>query len=293
MSCPDCFKGSIHDHAEPAGEIFTIHGIRTYTAGLQSNQSSSSSKSTIIFLTDAFGFNLVNSKLLADRYAKETGFRVLVPDIIPGGGVPVSTFKLMDIVTSPVKWWDIGGQIRRAVSLVKMMFVVIPFARRTRGVFPTILEYVRSVKADLPPGGKLGVTGICWGGMHSTKLSQEPSIDGGKDRLIDAHFTAHPAGVKPDDLVEGVRKFNVPFSMAVGDKDFVLKKEIVVSISAKMKEEFGDGSDDGGARYEIETDFYRGCGHGFAVRADPAKDIEVEGAEKAAEQAVRWFKKFL
>jgi len=79
--------------------------------------------------------------------------------------------------------------------------------------------------------------------------------------------------------------------MAVGDRDFVLKKETVGEISRKMKENFGDG--DGAVKYEIEMDAYKGCGHGFAVRADEEKVVEIEGAGKAAEQAVRLFKRFL
>ena len=45
--------------------------------------------------------------------------------------------------------------------------------------------------------------------------------------------------------------------------------------------------------YQVESAPYKGCGHGFAVRADKKKVIENEGAEKAAEQAVEWFKSFL
>lgn len=289
MSCPDCFKGTIHTYASPSGTTTTLHGLNTYITSQEST--TNSSKSTIIFLTDAFGFNLVNSKLLADRYSHETGLRILMPDIIPGGGVPVSTFALMEIVTSPVAWWDLAGHFRRVVGLAKMLWDVIPFATRTRNVFPSILDWVRSVKSDLPMGGKLGLAGFCWGGMHAVRLCKEATVEVGQENLIDACFVAHPAGLKVDEFVEGVGRFSTPFSMAVGDSDFVLKKEAVGEISKKMKENFGDG--DEGVKYEIEMDTYKGCGHGFAVRADETKTVEIEGAGKAAEQAARWFKRFL
>lgn len=128
---------------------------------------------------------------------------MLVPDKIPGGGVPLSSLALMETVTSPVKRWDIMGQIRRAVSLVRILFVVIPFSRRKNYVFPTILDYARDVKAE---GGKLGVAGFCWGGIQTTKLSQKPAVQGEKERLVDAHFAAYPAGLKPSDFVEGMKK---------------------------------------------------------------------------------------
>jgi dienelactone hydrolase len=284
MSCPDCFKGAIRD-GEPAGKEEIIHGIRTYVAGLSGASNTPAPRPTIIFITDAFGFNLPNSKLLADYYASKTGFRVLVPDIIPHGGVPLSSLALMEVVTSPVKWWDIFGQFRRIISLIRLMFIVIPFSRRTKNIFPSILQYVRSVRAE---GEKLGLAGFCWGGLQSTKLSQESAVQGGKEALVDAHFIAHPAGLKvPDDFVDSMKKFDTPLSIAVGDRDFVLSEEKVAQVEAALRTALGEDEE----RFEVRI--YEYCGHGFAVRADPGKMIENEAAGQAAEQAVEWFKKFL
>lgn len=114
-------------------------------------------------------------------------------------------------------------------------------------------------------------------------------MEGGKEALVDAHYTAHPSGMKaPDEYVEGVRKFKVPFSMAIGDKDMALSKDQVAGIEAKLREEFGGDED-----VYFEVEIYEGCGHGFAVRADREKVIENEGATKAADQAVSWFERFL
>ena len=227
----------------------------------------------------------MNSKLLADYYASQTGFRVLVPDIIPGGGVPLDTLTLTEAVTSPVKWWDIGGQFWWAVSLVRLLSRVIPFAVRTHGVFPSILAYARAVKAD---GGKIGLAGFCWGGLQTTKLSQEPATKGGEDGLVDCHFTAHPVGLKPKDFVESVRKFHVPLSMALGEKDAYLKKEAVASIEAALRTELGTQEE-----YTYEVKVYPDCVHGFAVRADPGRIVENDAAGKASDQAVAHFKKYL
>ena len=75
MSCPECFRGAVHTHAEPTGAIETIHGIKTYVAG---GSDASRSKSTIIYFPDAFSLKLVNNKLLADKYASATGCKVIV-----------------------------------------------------------------------------------------------------------------------------------------------------------------------------------------------------------------------
>ncbi len=287
MSCTDCFKGVVHDYASPAGSVETIHGVPTYIA-LSAADCQSSSKSTIIFITDAFGFNLDNSKLLADVYASRTGIRVLLPDIIPGGGVPLSSLALMERATAPVAWWDVLGQIRRIMSGLQMMAIFMPFAIRTRKIFPSILHYARAVRADLPVGGKLGVAGMCWGGLQTTKLTEEAVEEGGKEALVDAHFTAHPAGLKSLQFVESFQKFHVPFSMAVGDRDFVLSKDQVATVEASFRMYQGKGLEYG---YEVKV--YEGCGHGFAVRADPKKIVENEAAIQASNQAVEWFKKYL
>lgn len=87
MSCPDCFKGSVHTYAEPKGTLHEkLNGYKTYVSLPPSD---TNPKSTIIFITDAFGLYLPNNKLLADHYAHATGCRVLVPDIIPGGACPL------------------------------------------------------------------------------------------------------------------------------------------------------------------------------------------------------------
>jgi dienelactone hydrolase len=230
----------------------------------------------------------MNSKLLADFYAAKTNCRVLVPDIIPGGGVPLITLALTETVSSPVNWWDISGRVWWVMSLLKMLSIVIPFAIRSRGVFPDLLAYVRAVKGDLRQGGKLGLAGFCWGGMQTTKLSAESAVQYGTTRLVDAHFAAHPVGLKLEDFVDGIKKFNVPFSMAVGEKDAYLKPEVIAKIEANLRTEVGECQEH---RYEIKI--YPDCGHGFAVRADPSRTMENEAAAKASGQAVDLFIKYL
>ncbi|KAM0331586.1 hypothetical protein ACHAQA_003265 [Verticillium albo-atrum] len=235
MSCPDCFKGAEHD-GKPIGTEDTIHGVFTYVA---EPKSGTDATSTIILITDAFGFNLVNSKLLADIYAAKTGCRVLVPDIIPGGGVPVDSLQLMERVSSPVGMFDLLGQATRAYNLALMLSRFVPFAIRTRNVFPAVLAYARAVRSELPHGAKLGAAGFCWGALQTTKLSQESAVAGEDAHLLDAHFMAHPSGFgSPEDIVEASKRFQVPVSIAVGDKDMMLSVEAANTIQAGLKDVF-------------------------------------------------------
>jgi dienelactone hydrolase len=297
MSCPECLGGAIHDHVgEFRGKELTIHGKTCYVA---SPPSPSRSDSVIIYLTDSFGLKLINTKLLADRFAAETGFKVLVPDVIPCGGGSPTIMTTTAKLKSPENPWDILGQLKRAAVLLSPAGLsYIAFALRIyfwstpqRGYAENILPFVQAVRAELPAGAKLGVVGFCWGGWGSTNLCKEPAPEGGNKSLVDVQFCGHPYNLKaPDMIVEAVRKYKVPFSMAVGDEDVWLKREAIEETQAALRQ-FGSGEGEGGYNYEIEV--YSGCTHGFVVRAQPGNIVETEAAERARAQAMRWLRRYL
>ena len=45
--------------------------------------------------------------MLADKYAAGTGLQVLLPDLIPGGGMSTSVMGIMDQISEPMSWWNI------------------------------------------------------------------------------------------------------------------------------------------------------------------------------------------
>ena len=197
MSCPDCFSGTSHT-GTPTGKFQTIHGIRTYVTASaaapippSANPSSavissstgtalpstttkqifSTSSSTIILITDAFGLNLPNTLLLADTYASRTGFRVLIPDIIPGGGVPLHTLSLTNAVRAPSPaspWYDLPAKIFWCWNLARLLAIVTPFSMWSRNVFPTLLAWVRSIRAELDENSRNGRAKLGRPPNHST-----------------------------------------------------------------------------------------------------------------------------
>lgn len=266
----------------------TLYDLATYVSPAPEG---STSKSTILFICDAFGLNLINNKLLSDRYAADTGCRVLTPDFFPGGtALSVNVMNYMDTIFKPVAWTDILGQIWRIGGVLGAMYHGIPFMVRSgpaSGAQPT-LKYARAVKKDLPAGGKLGVAGFCWGGYNSTFLSAQPTVEGGEERLIDAQFCAHPSGITQKMVLDALTTFKTPYSMAIGDEDFVFKSQEVLSTQAEAREKVGTEEEN---NYEIKV--YKGCNHGFAVRAAPGNKLESDAAEEAAQQAAAWYNKYL
>jgi len=293
MSCSECIRGAVHTHAgEPKGTVQTLHGKTCYVS---SRPSGSSATSTIIYLTDAFGLNLINTKLLADQLAAETGFRVLVPDVIPGGGAPVGFLNAGEILSEPAPWFNIFGQLRRISARIRVAWYGSRFLlwAAPGNAYPkNILPFVQTVRTELPPEAKLGVVGFCWGGWSSTNLCKEPGTGGRGNSLIDAQFCGHPYGLNtPDMIVDAVSTHKVPFSMAIGDRDQWLSEEAVKETEAVLRQKVGNG--DGEDDYNYEIRIYKGCTHGFVVRAKPGNEVETSAAEEARAQATRWLKKYL
>jgi hypothetical protein len=105
---------------------------------------------------------------------------------------------------------------------------------------------------------------------------------------LSRQFCAHPSAITQTMVIDALSTFKVPYSMAIGDKDFVFKEETVLSTQAEAREKIGPEEDN---NYEIRI--YKGCMHGFAVRAAPGNKIEMDGAEEAAKQAAAWYNKYL
>jgi dienelactone hydrolase len=78
ITCPDCLSGSVKS-GTPTGTVTTIHGLPTYVA-----RPEKAPKGLIVMIPDIFGWEISNSRLLADSYAKEGGFLVYLPNFMNG-----------------------------------------------------------------------------------------------------------------------------------------------------------------------------------------------------------------
>lgn len=293
MSCPECFAGHVH-HGTPKGTIKELYGAKTYVTLPSDN---AEPKNTIIFYCDAFGLNLVNNKLLADRYAAETGSRVLAPDLFPAGAASIDTMMAMNnllrSVPSTLSYLNPFMYMGKAYALARSVGGMVPFLyyNNPSKAFSGCLRYAREVRTAMPSDGKLGVAGFCWGGYQVTKLACEPVSEGGGDQkaLVDAVFTAHPSALKaPDDVIAAIETLKVPYSCAVAEFDFQFDKKAANDAEKAVKEKLGAGV----GTYEFVV--WEGCHHGFSVRASHDEGSTGDkGYEGAAKQAVDWFNKYL
>lgn len=86
MSCPDCFTGHVHD-GKPRGVVMKFHGLDTYVTDPTDGRPV---RGIIVIIPDAFGWEFVNNRLLADHYAEKGDYRVYLPDFMNGQYPPES-----------------------------------------------------------------------------------------------------------------------------------------------------------------------------------------------------------
>jgi Uncharacterized anaerobic dehydrogenase len=80
MSCPQCFTGSVHEGA-PKGKIVKLHGLDAYVSEPEEGKPV---KGIIIIIPDAFGWEFVNNRILADHYAEKGSYKVYLPEFMNG-----------------------------------------------------------------------------------------------------------------------------------------------------------------------------------------------------------------
>lgn len=94
MSCPDCFSGSVHE-GTPKGETTKLHGLDAYVSAPAEG---TPVKGIIIIVPDAFGWEFVNNRILADHYVEKGNYKVYLPDFMKGENLPRS-FPLSTLTT--------------------------------------------------------------------------------------------------------------------------------------------------------------------------------------------------
>ncbi|OBT69770.1 hypothetical protein VE03_00927 [Pseudogymnoascus sp. 23342-1-I1] len=268
-SCPNCLTGYMKTE-KPSGTISTIHGLNTYIA-----TPPNAPKALIVLITDIFGWELSNCRLLADSLSQDGDYLVYVPDFLNGNSPPPGTMETMNALLAPSPSWA-TTLLYKPFWAVKFASAAIPFMARNRDVVirPRIYDFHRAVRADPTTAHlALGSAGYCWGGKYTIYLCQEG--------LVDAGFAGHPSKmVFPDDW----GKIAKPLSVAVGDVDMVNAIADVRKIEELL-----------GAKTDVETELrvYEGAKHGFAIRADPRDEGQTKSAVGSQKQSLEWFGRWL
>lgn len=267
MVCPQCKDGQLLP-GEPEGQILKDFQGAYYAPGPEG----SSSKRTILLLTDAFGMPLKNCKIIADNLAKRVGCDVWIPDYF--AGEPLISHTAMELPDKP-------GQRPGFFGWLKFIFTIgipaIPTIIRNR---PSVVDQRVNSFIDLIKAQKqyesIGLVGYCYGGSACIRF--------GSSDKIQSVVICHPGRF----TLEEVKAIKVPNAWVCAEDDMyfsdTLKNQSEAVFAGRVEK--ADYID-----YEFKV--YKGTTHGFASRPNLENPDHKVAYEGACDQIVNWFTKTL
>ncbi|KAF8262489.1 dienelactone hydrolase endo-1,3,1,4-beta-D-glucanase [Lactarius quietus] len=173
--CKHCTSGVRHE-GTPEGTYEVINGIKTYVA---TPKTDFPKDKAILYLTDVFGLELNNNRLIIDDFARN-GFKVYAPDLFDGDSVnetvfdPGSDFDVTKWLSVPSHKPDhTGKRVRTVIEALKSKGIIV-----------------------------FGATGYCYGARLVFDLAFE--------NIIRVSVITHAALLTPKDLETYVEKSKAP-----------------------------------------------------------------------------------
>ncbi|KAJ3964625.1 Alpha/Beta hydrolase protein [Lentinula raphanica] len=248
--CEHCVQGVLHE-GESTGQFQIINDINTYVA--TPSQADYPKYKVLLYLTDIFGPQLVNNRLLADAYAAN-GIRTVVPDIFHGDPAPADALK-------PDSTWDLMSWIK---------------AHGASSARPAIDKVIEGLKNEGVT--TFGVVGYCFGARFAFDLAFE-----GIPKVV---AIAHPSLVNVD---EDLKKYLNTSTAPLLINSCSIDPKFPAEAQALADSLFGDGKFAPG----YKRAHWEGCTHGFAVRGDVSNPQVKKGKEGAFKVTVEWMRKYL
>lgn len=153
-SCPVADVSAIAHDGTPVGKEEVYDGVNMYITG-------SPSDTGVLYLTDVFGIQLDQNKLLADSFGR-AGYITVAPDLFNGTPAP--------------------GDINGTPDFNLTEFLYDHRAEVTDPIIAKAVDYLRNTLGV----SKVAATGYCFGGRYAFRVL----ADGGG---VDAGFAAHPS----------------------------------------------------------------------------------------------------
>jgi len=194
--CKDCISGARHE-GTPEGTYEEIKSIKTYVATPKTDYPKDKA---ILFLTDVFGIELENPRLLADDFARN-GFKVYAPDLFEGDPVDKDVLN--------------GANFEFASWLQKHP------AQHTEKRVRSVIEELKSKGVTV-----FGATGFCYGARLVFDLSF--------DNTISASVVSHPSLLKREDLDTYVNGSKAPLLVNSCETDAQFPKEFATATDEKF-----------------------------------------------------------
>lgn len=238
-----------------------LHPVTLYVTGKRSDKA-------VLYLTDVYGIQLLQNRLLADSFGR-AGYFVVAPDLF--NGTP-STLDLNEM--SPTQLSS---------------FLAAATPEETDALIGTAVDYLRNVKKIT----KIATTGYCFGGRYAFRWLSA-------DKGLKVGFAAHPSNLQDAEIsaIKGAAGV-----AAAGTLTPSLPSSIR-PLTQSNHDIDGDTMMPPARRSLIEAlllnttqpyslSLYGSVSHGFGVRANITDPRQKFGKEQAFFQAVRWFDTWL
>ncbi|KAI8810292.1 Alpha/Beta hydrolase protein [Cladochytrium replicatum] len=260
---PCCVSGHLHS-GTPKGIITKLGKLDCYIA--RSNPDGTPTEGAVLLITDVFGWNLPNPRLIADCYAKDAGMDCYVPDFHSGFSLsPEMMSVFLDAPKNRLYW---GLQV-----LYFLPQFVSWVASHTDARSIPLFDHAIAELRETVGVKKLFAIGFCWGGRHVLLLGS-----GGKPK-VDGVGSFHP-GIRDSKEVSNLA---VPTTFHLADNDPFFPPKNVEDCRKQLSSK----------SFQIEFHEYPKMRHGFATRGDPA-DVEIQKAKGDAHaNTVLFFKSLL
>jgi len=195
--CKDCISGARHE-GTAEGTYEEIKGIKTYVATPKTEYPKDKA---ILVLTDVFGLELNNNRLIVDDFARN-GFKVYAPDLFEGDPVGLDALN-------PGGNFDFGKWFPKHT------------AEHTGERVRTVIEELKSKGITV-----FGATGYCYGARLVFDLAF--------DNLIRVSVVSHPSLLKPEDLDTYLEKSKAPLLVNSCEIDAQFPKEFAATTDEKF-----------------------------------------------------------
>ncbi|KAL8902267.1 MAG: hypothetical protein Q9207_004802 [Kuettlingeria erythrocarpa] len=266
-----CLSGAVHE-GKPTGRVDQIGGLQTYIA----EPKTGSKEKTVVIISDIFGWEFTNTRLLADEYAR-AGLYTYIPDFHEGDSLPLD---FLQNIEPPLKKREQLSVTEKATNAAAIPTTLGPWLVKHREAVsrPLIDGFINTLRMT-PGTNKIGAVGFCWGGRYAILQAHgrtEGSVGG-----VDAAFAAHPSLLAVPGDFDPVSK---PLSLAFGTKDSLVDEKTRGQILDLMSKK---------TDVEHEIQFYEDQVHGFALRSDWSSDADKKAMDEATRQGIEWMTKYL
>ncbi|WVF65951.1 hypothetical protein IAT40_000689 [Kwoniella sp. CBS 6097] len=267
---PCCITGHIHQ-GQPLGSFEVLHGLRTYVSNPKP-PTDGSKQNVVILISDIFGVDLVNTKLVADEYAGR-GWKVLLPDFLEGDAID---HNLLNSIVPNLRVKAEATVASKAIDTAKMAAAMGPWVAKHREAVskPLIEKYVQAVRAD-PSTGKIAAVGYCWGGRYSLILAQDDS-----PAKVDVAVGTHPSFLVNDDVKPIT---SVPVAIFKGTEDDMMSDDALKEVEDILRANLGD---------KLRVQLFDKAVHGFSVRGDLENDKERAQKEEVTKATADFIQKY-